>query len=89
MSIVAWLLLGLLAGFLGSKIVDNSGKGIVGDIMVGVLGALVGGFLFSIFGAYGVTGLNLWSLLVATVGSVVLLLAYYALRRPMWRGPPL
>lgn len=89
MSIVAWLLLGLLAGFLGSKIVDNSGKGIVGDIVVGVLGALVGGFLFSIFGAYGVTGLNLWSLLVATVGSVVLLLAYYALRRPMWRGPPL
>jgi uncharacterized membrane protein YeaQ/YmgE (transglycosylase-associated protein family) len=89
MSIVAWLLLGLLAGFIGSKIVDNTGKGIVGDIMVGVLGALVGGFLFSILGASGVTGLNLWSLLVATVGSVVLLLAYYAIRRPAWGGPRL
>jgi len=86
MSIVAWLVLGLLAGFIGSKIVDNDGKGIVGDIVVGILGAFIGGFLFNVFGEYGVTGFNLWSLLVATAGSVVLLLAYYAIRRPAWRS---
>jgi uncharacterized membrane protein YeaQ/YmgE (transglycosylase-associated protein family) len=90
MSIIAWLLLGLAAGFIGSKIVDKSGRGILGDIVVGVLGALFGGFLFNLFGEYGVTGLNLWSLLVATVGSVVLLLLYHALRRPVGlRSPPL
>jgi uncharacterized membrane protein YeaQ/YmgE (transglycosylase-associated protein family) len=91
MSIIAWLLLGLAAGFIGSKIVNNTGRGILGDIVVGVLGALFGGFLFTRLGAEGVTGLNLWSLLVATCGSVVLLGLYYALRPPpfgRWRSPP-
>lgn len=80
MSIIAWLVLGLISGFIGSKIVNNRGEGIVGDIIVGILGAFVGGFLFSIVGASGVTGLNLYSILVASAGSVALLATYYAFR---------
>ncbi len=80
MSIVSWLVLGLVAGFIGSKIVNRSGN-LVGDVIVGMIGAFVGGYLFRLFGARGVTGLNPWSILVAVVGSVVLLTVYYALRR--------
>lgn len=81
MSIIAWLVLGLIAGFIGSKLVNKQGEGILGDIVLGILGAFVGGFLFTLFGGVGVTGLNLWSILVAAVGSVVLLVAYHALQR--------
>jgi uncharacterized membrane protein YeaQ/YmgE (transglycosylase-associated protein family) len=81
MSIIAWIVLGLIAGFIGNKIVNKQGEGIVGDVIVGVIGAFVGGFLFNLIGAVGVTGLNLWSLLVAVVGAVVLLLAYHGIRR--------
>ncbi len=81
MSIIAWLVLGLLSGFIGSKIVNRRGEGLVLDIALGVVGAFVGGFLFSQFGARGVTGLNLWSLLVAVAGSVVLLTLFHAFRR--------
>jgi len=78
MSIIAWLVLGLVSGFIGSKIVSRRGAGILGDIVIGVIGAFIGGAIFSFFGAGGVTGLNLWSLLVSVAGSVVLLAAYYA-----------
>jgi uncharacterized membrane protein YeaQ/YmgE (transglycosylase-associated protein family) len=81
MSILAWIILGLLAGFIGSKIVNKSGEGIVVDILLGIVGAVVGGWLFNRFGAAGVTGLNLYSLLVAVVGSVVFLVIYHAVRR--------
>jgi uncharacterized membrane protein YeaQ/YmgE (transglycosylase-associated protein family) len=81
MSILAWLILGLIAGFIGSKIVNKSGEGIILDIVLGVVGAFLGGFIFSFFGAQGVTGLNLWSLFVAVVGAVVFLLLYHALFR--------
>lgn len=81
MSILAWLILGLIAGFIGSKIVNKSGEGLILDIILGILGAFAGGFLFSLFGAGGVTGLNLYSLLVAVIGSIVLLLLYHALFR--------
>jgi len=81
MSILAWLVLGLIAGFLGSKIVNKSGEGILLDIVLGIVGAVVGGWLFSRFGASGVTGLNLYSLLVAVVGAVVVLVVYNAVRR--------
>jgi uncharacterized membrane protein YeaQ/YmgE (transglycosylase-associated protein family) len=80
MSIIAWLLLGLISGFIGSKIVTNNGKGILGDIVVGVIGAFIGGCLFNLFGASGVTGFNLYSIFVATAGSVLLLALYYAIR---------
>ena len=79
MSILAWIVLGLVAGFIGSKIVNRSGEGVLLDIGLGVVGAVVGGFLFNTFGSVGVTGLNLWSMLVAVVGSVVVLIAYHAL----------
>lgn len=79
MSIIAWLVLGLIAGFIASKIVNHTGSGIILDIVLGVVGALVGGFLFSIFGASGVTGLNIYSMLVAIVGAVVVLFIYHAL----------
>jgi uncharacterized membrane protein YeaQ/YmgE (transglycosylase-associated protein family) len=82
MSILAWIVLGLLAGFIGSKIVNKTGEGFVLDIVLGVIGAVVGGYLFSIFGAAGVTGVNIYSLFVAIVGSVLVLVAYHAVRRP-------
>jgi len=81
MSFLAWIVLGLLAGFIGSKIVNKQGEGLILDILLGIVGAVVGGWLFSTFGAAGVTGLNLYSLLVAVIGSVVLLVVYHAIRR--------
>jgi len=78
MSIIGWIVLGLLAGFIASKIVNKRGGGIVLDIFLGIIGALVGGFLFSQLGAVGVTGFNLWSMLVAIVGAVIILLLYHA-----------
>ena len=81
MSILARILLGLLAGFIGSKIVNKSGEGVIVDILLGIVGAVLGGWLFNRFGAAGVTGLNLYSLLVAVVGSVVFLVIYHAIRR--------
>jgi len=79
MSIFGWIILGLIAGFIGSKIVNRQGQGFWLDIALGIIGALVGGFLFSLFGSEGVTGLNIWSMIVAIAGSVVVLLIYNAL----------
>jgi len=81
MSIVAWIVLGLIAGFIGNKLVNKTGEGFILDIALGIVGAVVGGWLFSMFGMSGVTGLNIYSLLVAVVGAVVFLLAYRAIRR--------
>jgi uncharacterized membrane protein YeaQ/YmgE (transglycosylase-associated protein family) len=81
MGILAWIVLGLVAGFIGSKIVNKSGEGLLLDIVLGIVGAVVGGWLFNRFGAAGVTGLNLYSLLVAVIGAVVLLVVYHAIRR--------
>jgi uncharacterized membrane protein YeaQ/YmgE (transglycosylase-associated protein family) len=72
--------LGLIAGFIGSKIVNKSGQGFWLDIALGIVGAIVGGFLFSgVFGVEGITGLNVWSLIVAIIGSIVVLWGYHAL----------
>ena len=85
MSFLAWVVLGLVAGFIGSKIVNRRGEGIVLDILLGVVGAFAGGWLFHMFGSPGVSGLNLYSLLVAVIGSVVFLVLYHALRgRRAW-----
>jgi uncharacterized membrane protein YeaQ/YmgE (transglycosylase-associated protein family) len=81
MSFLAWIVLGLVAGFIGSKIVNKTGEGILLDIVLGIVGAVAGGWLFNNFGAAGVTGLNLYSLLVAVVGAVLLLVLYHAIRR--------
>ncbi|HYF22997.1 MAG TPA: GlsB/YeaQ/YmgE family stress response membrane protein, partial [Caulobacteraceae bacterium] len=76
-----WIVLGLVAGFIASKLVNKTGGGLVFDLVLGVIGAFVGGFLFSRFGEAGVSGLNLYSLLVATVGAVVVLLIYHLVAR--------
>jgi uncharacterized membrane protein YeaQ/YmgE (transglycosylase-associated protein family) len=78
MGIVSWVILGLIAGFIGSQIVGRQGQGFLLDIALGVIGAVVGGFLFSLFGASGVTGFNIYSMIVAVVGAVVVLLIYNA-----------
>ena len=80
MSIISWIILGLIAGFIGSKIVNRQGQGFWLDIALGIIGAIVGGFLFEFFGGTGITGLNIWSMIVAVVGSVVVLVIYNALR---------
>jgi uncharacterized membrane protein YeaQ/YmgE (transglycosylase-associated protein family) len=79
MSILAWIILGLIAGFIASKIFVGSGQGVLMDIVLGIVGAVVGGYLFSALGATGVTGFNLWSMFVAIVGAVVLLWLYHAI----------
>ena len=78
MSILGWIILGLISGFIASKIVNKSGEGVILDILLGVVGAVVGGWLFHTFGMAGVTGFNLYSMLVAIVGAVVLLVLYHA-----------
>ena len=78
MSILAWIILGLVAGFIGSKIVNRSGQGVVLDIVLGIVGAIVGGFIFDAVGQVGVTGLNLYSLIVAVIGAIVVLVIYHA-----------
>lgn len=74
MGIVYWIILGALAGWIGSMFTGNSSRmGAGANIVVGIIGAFLGGFLFSMFGGYGITGFNLWSLFVAVIGSIVLL----------------
>ena len=79
MGIISWIILGLIAGFIGSKIVDSKVQGFWLNIALGIVGALVGGFIFGLFGASGVTGLNVWSMIVAIAGSIVVLLIYNTL----------
>jgi uncharacterized membrane protein YeaQ/YmgE (transglycosylase-associated protein family) len=81
MSFLAWIILGLIAGFIGSKLVNRRGEGVVLDILLGIVGAFVGGWLFTSFGRAGVTGLNLYSMVVAVIGAVVVLVLYHALSR--------
>ena len=80
MSILAWIVLGLIAGFVGSKLVNKTGEGVFLDIVLGIVGAIVGSWVFSTFGARGVSGVNLYSLLVAVIGSVLVLVVYHAVR---------
>ena len=77
MSIIAWIVLGLIAGFIASQIVNKSGQGLVLDLVLGVVGAFVGGYVFTLLGAAPVTGLNLYSILVAIVGAVIVLAIYH------------
>lgn len=81
MGIIAWLVLGLIAGFIGSKIVNKSGEGLILDIVLGIVGAMVGGYVFTLFGASGVTGLNIYSLVVAVIGAILVLFIYHLVFR--------
>jgi uncharacterized membrane protein YeaQ/YmgE (transglycosylase-associated protein family) len=79
MSVIGWIILGLIAGFIGSKIVNKSGSGMLMDIVLGIVGAIVGGVIFTFFGASGVTGVNIYSLMVSVIGAVVVLWLYHAI----------
>jgi uncharacterized membrane protein YeaQ/YmgE (transglycosylase-associated protein family) len=81
MSLFAWLLLGLLSGFIASHVVNHRGEGMVLDILLGIVGAIVGGWVFRLFGEPGVTKLNLQSLIVAVAGAILFLFVYHAIRR--------
>jgi uncharacterized membrane protein YeaQ/YmgE (transglycosylase-associated protein family) len=81
MSFLAWIILGLIAGFIGSKVVNKTGEGLFLDIILGIVGAVVGGWVFSLFGAHGVTGVNLYSIIVAAIGAIIVLVIYHALFR--------
>ena len=79
MSILGWVLLGIIAGFIGSKLVNSQGQGLLLNMVLGIVGAIVGGLLFNLFGASGITGFNIYSMIVAVVGSVLVLWIYHAL----------
>lgn len=81
MSYLAWIVLGLIAGFIGSKIVNRRGEGLLLDIILGIVGAVVGGWLAGFFGLAGVSGVNLYSIAIAIGGAIVVLLVYHAIRR--------
>jgi uncharacterized membrane protein YeaQ/YmgE (transglycosylase-associated protein family) len=81
MSILAWLVVGLIAGFLASKVINKSGSGLVVDIVLGIVGAIVGGFIFNMLGHSAATGINIYSIFVAFIGAVVVLLIYHAVVR--------
>ena len=82
MSLIAWIVVGLVAGFIASKLVNRTGSGIIMDLFLGVVGAFVGGFLFHMFGHTGVNGINLYSIFVAAVGAAVVLVVYHVIARP-------
>jgi uncharacterized membrane protein YeaQ/YmgE (transglycosylase-associated protein family) len=80
MGVISWIILGLIAGFIASKIVNSTGSGLILDLVLGMVGAAVGGFIFSgLFGMSGVTGLNLWSIMVSVIGAAIVLWIYEAL----------
>jgi uncharacterized membrane protein YeaQ/YmgE (transglycosylase-associated protein family) len=81
MSVIAWIILGLIAGFIASKIVNHSGAGMLLDLLLGLVGAVFGGWIMTQFGEAGVTGFNLYSIVVAIIGATVLLLIVHAIRR--------
>jgi uncharacterized membrane protein YeaQ/YmgE (transglycosylase-associated protein family) len=79
MSIIGWIVLGLIAGFIASKIVNKQGEGLILDIVLGIVGAIVGGYLFSLFGGQGVNGVNIYSMFVAVVGAIIVLVIYHSI----------
>jgi uncharacterized membrane protein YeaQ/YmgE (transglycosylase-associated protein family) len=79
MGILAWVVLGLFAGFVASKLVNKTGEGFLGDVILGIIGAVVGGFVANALGIQGISGLNIWSLLIATLGAVIALVVYHAI----------
>jgi uncharacterized membrane protein YeaQ/YmgE (transglycosylase-associated protein family) len=79
---LAWIVVGLIGGYLASRVVNKRGEGLLRDMFLGVIGGIVGGIIFRAVGHHGVTGFNLWSILVAFIGGVVVLLVYHAVRGP-------
>jgi len=86
MGVIGWIVLGLTAGYIASALVNKSGEGLRMNIVIGIVGAVIGGWVFSAFGATAVTGFNVWSLLIAVVGAVVLLWVWHAIRCSAWQA---
>ena len=80
MGILLWIILGAIVGWIASLIVGTRG-GLILDIVVGIIGAVVGGWVMSFFGYGGVSGFNLYSFIVALIGSVILLVIVKAVRK--------
>jgi uncharacterized membrane protein YeaQ/YmgE (transglycosylase-associated protein family) len=80
-SIIAWIILGLIAGFIASKIVNRHGEGVILDIVLGIVGAVVGGWIMTSLGGQGVNGFNIYSFVVALGGAVVVLVVAHTIRR--------
>jgi uncharacterized membrane protein YeaQ/YmgE (transglycosylase-associated protein family) len=78
MGVISWIILGLIAGWIASKLVNKTGSGMMMDIALGVVGAIVGGIIAGFFGMAGVTGVNIWSIIVSVIGAVVVLWIYHA-----------
>jgi len=78
MSVIGWIFMGLIAGFLASKVVNKTGEGFIRDVLLGIVGAFVGGWLFTAIGSPGVTGFNIWSIFVSFIGGVIVLVLYHA-----------
>lgn len=87
MSVLAWIILGLVSGFIASKIVNKAGEGILMDMVLGIVGALVGGWIFAAVGHSGVTGINLYSVFVSVIGAIIVLFVYHAVRGRAHRTP--
>jgi uncharacterized membrane protein YeaQ/YmgE (transglycosylase-associated protein family) len=86
MSLFSWIILGLIAGFIASKIVNRTGEGVIVDILLGIVGAIVGGWLFRLFGMPGVNGVNIYSSIIAIIGAAVVLLIYHTMFRSFRNG---
>lgn len=86
MGVIAWIVLGLIAGFIASKLVNTPGEGLSFDILLGIVGAVIGGWIFNAAGSTGVTGFNVYSLMVAVFGAVVLLVVWHAIQRSTSRA---
>ncbi|HEX3601870.1 MAG TPA: GlsB/YeaQ/YmgE family stress response membrane protein [Lacipirellulaceae bacterium] len=81
MGIIAWLILGLISGFIASKLVNKQGEGMFMDIVLGIVGAVVGGYLAPVLGFGGISGVNAYSVLISVLGAILVLLVYHALVR--------
>jgi uncharacterized membrane protein YeaQ/YmgE (transglycosylase-associated protein family) len=80
MTIIAWIVVGIIGGFIGSMVVNKRGQGILGDLLLGVVGAVLAGWVFRSFGRSVVTGINPDSILASAAGAIVVLVAYHLLR---------
>jgi len=79
MSLLGWILFGLITGFVASKVVNRRGEGCILNVVLGIIGACVGGFIFTSIGGNGITGFDVYSMFVAVIGAIVVLLLFHAI----------
>jgi uncharacterized membrane protein YeaQ/YmgE (transglycosylase-associated protein family) len=78
-TVIGWIVFGLITGFVASRVVNKQGQGCILNVVLGILGACVGGLIFTSIGGSGITGFNVYSMFVAIVGAIVVLLAYHVI----------